>query len=220
MTDAVLTQQTDTPKEPGPVTLVMTLVVAGFLSGLLLVLTYLGTKPYIEQNKARALKTAIYKVLPGCKQVKPMKITDQNLVLLEDPNEKTEEVIYAGYDESNQLIGFAIPGGEAGFQDIISVIYGYKPESKTIIGFEVLDSKETPGLGDKIIKDQNWLNNFKALNVEPEILSAKPGEKSKSNEVETITGATISSKAVIRLLQKSVAKWKPVIDSYIQKEGR
>ncbi len=81
---------------------------------------------------------------------------------------------------------------------------GYDAVKKSIIGYEVLDSKETPGLGDKIFKDEAFKNNFVELLTEPEILFAKKGEKNKPNQVEAITGATISSKAVIRLLNKSM----------------
>ena len=46
----------------------------------------------------------------------------------------------------------------------------------------------------------------------------KKGEKKKSNEIEAITGATISSKAVGRLLDKSMAGWRPLIEAYEKKE--
>ena len=64
------------------------------------------------------------------------------------------------------MIGFAIPGSEPGFQDIIGALYGYEANGQTIIGFEVLESKETPGLGDKIFKDPDFQTNFTALKVE------------------------------------------------------
>jgi electron transport complex protein RnfG len=95
---------------------------------------------------------------------------------------------------------------------------GYDANKKTIIGFEVLESKETPGLGDKIFKDIPFKNNFVELLTEPEIKFAKKGEKHNANEVEAITGATISSKAVIRLLNKSMKEWKEPIDNYLKSD--
>lgn len=82
-----------------------------------------------------------------------------------------------------------------------------------------IPAKETPGLGDKIIKDKNFVANFKALSVEPEIEAAKTGKKTKPNQVETITGATISSKAVIRALQKAMTRWQTAIDDYMQQNN-
>ncbi|MFC1744312.1 FMN-binding protein [Candidatus Riflebacteria bacterium] len=211
--------------EPSTFRLVMTLAVAGFFSGLILVGIFLVTQPMIEANKAAALKEAIFKVLPGCKDFKTLELRDGKLfkVQSEGGNAKSKtEKIFAGFNENGNFIGFAIPGGEPGFQDIISGIFGFEPGKAIIIGFEVLESKETPGLGDKIMKDKGFQANFKALAVDPEIIAVKPGKKAKvksgkySNEVETITGATISSKAVVRLLDKTVKKWKKPIKEYLK----
>ena len=101
----------------------------------------------------------------------------------------------------------------------MGVLFGYSGLEKKIIGFEVLESKETPGLGDKIFKDAEFQENFKDLAVNPEIIPVKKGEKANNNEVEAITGATISSKAIVRLLNKTVAVWQKAIDDYIQENN-
>jgi electron transport complex protein RnfG len=72
---------------------------------------------------------------------------------------------------------------------------------------EVLESRETPGLGDKIYKDAVFVGGFSALSVEPEIFAVKKGTKSRPNEIDTITGATISSKAVVRIINEAHAQW-------------
>jgi electron transport complex protein RnfG len=71
---------------------------------------------------------------------------------------------------------------------------------------EVLESRETPGLGDKIIKDDTFLANFRDLAVDPEVVVVKAG-RSRDNEVDAISGATISSKAVVRIINESNARW-------------
>jgi len=208
------------PKEPGSGRLIATLGLAGLFSGILLVGAYLLTLPMIQANKARELEAAIYKVLPGSKSYETLVLKDGDLELFknEDTSKKgaPPNSIFAGYDSTGALVGIAVPAEEPGFQDIIAGIYGYNPNSKAIIGFAVLDSKETPGLGDKITKDVDFQTNFVALSVEPEIVVVKKGEKKNPNEVEAITGATISSKAVVRLLQKSLGEWKPAIEKYIE----
>jgi electron transport complex protein RnfG len=88
-----------------------------------------------------------------------------------------------------------------------------------IIGLKVLESKETPGLGDKIFKDADFQLNFTALQVLPEIESVKKGEKQRENQVEAITGATISSNAIVRLLNDSMEKWREPIANYMQREN-
>lgn len=203
-----------TEKEPGSFRLIFTLSFAGFLSGLILVISYLYTRPIIENNKAEALKAAIFRVLPG---TTGFKILVLNNGKLNEADEKTQnpEKIFLGLNIKNQITGFAIHGSEVGFQDNIGVIFGYKSEDKSIIGYEVLECKETPGLGDKIFKDEKFVKNITELNIEPEIVVVKKGEKKNQNDVEAISGATISSKAVVKLLNNSMNKWKLPIENYM-----
>ncbi len=207
-------------KEPGSGRLIFTLGIAGMLSGFVLVGAYLFTLPMIQANKAKALQEAIYLVLPGCERYETLQLNGAQLEVVTqaqaDPSAKPVPSIYAGYNAEDQLIGFAIPSDEPGFQDVIAGIFGYEPTQKTIIGFEVLDTKETPGLGDKIIKDMVFRANFKALQTKPEIVYVARGAKTNPNEVEGITGATISAKTVVKLLQKGLGAWEKPIEEYIQ----
>lgn len=208
-------------KEPSSFKLIMALGIAGLLSGIVLVGTFIYTAPLIKANKEAAMQRAIFKVLPKCTTYTTLKLADGKLIEKVEESEnkketdKEELLIYAGYDSTKALIGFAIPGSEPGFQDIIGALFGYDATQKIIIGFEVLESKETPGLGDKIFKDVEFQTNFNSLVVDPEIIAVKKGKKQYPNEVEAISGATISSKAVVRLLNKTVATWQTAIDSYI-----
>ena len=105
-------------------------------------------------------------------------------------------------------------------QDIIKVLYGYDPDRQQIVGMKVLESKETPGLGDKIELDPVFRSNFLNLDVEldeakqglaNEIVTVKSGSKTNAWEVDGITGATISSKAIGRILNESAGKRLPVV---------
>jgi len=173
-------------KEASMFKLIFTLTITGLLSGLIIVSIYQVTLPTITAYQAKILQEAIFKVLPNATKIE--KLQD---------NEKT---IYAGYDNKGALIGYAIPAEGAGYQDTISLIYGYEPKKHLIIGMEILDSRETPGLGDKIYKDADFRANFKALSIEPEIVLVKKGKKHDPNQVDAISGATISSKAVVRII--------------------
>ena len=51
-----------------------------------------------------------------------------------------------------------------GYADVVRVLYGYDPACACIVGMTVLESKETPGLGDKIDTDPDFLLNFKSEN--------------------------------------------------------
>lgn len=202
------------PKKAGPVRLILTLGMAGLFSGLILVTIYLATRPLILRNQEAALEAAIYRVVPNAQTRKAFVVRDGELLPHEGTaSPQTGEVIYGAYNAAGELEGFAIPAEGNGFQDTIQLIYGYNPETNQVIGMEVLESRETPGLGDKIIKDEHFLENFKALSVEPEIVTVKPGEKTAANQVDTISGATISSKAVVSILNNANRRFIPLISS-------
>ncbi len=71
------------------------------------------------------------------------------------------------------------------------------------MGLAILESLETPGLGDKIEKDEAFINSFFDLLAEPEIICAK--QRKEANQVDSISGATISSKAVVRIINETLA---------------
>lgn len=204
-------------KEPSSFRLIFALGLAGFISGLILVSVYIFTKPIIAKNKAEALREAIFEVLPNTSSFIVLVPQGEGLRELAENEDSPEEVVYLGFNSEGGMTGFAIAGEEAGYQDIISSIYGYDPTDEVIIGFKVLDSKETPGLGDKIFKDADFQTNFTSLKVTPEIEIVKKGERTADNQVEAITGATISSKAIVRLLNKSIQKWQTPISNYLVK---
>jgi len=205
-------------KKAGPIRLVVTLGLAGLFSGLVLVLAYLATLPLIKRNQERALEAAIYQVLPGAETRKIFIEKDGKLV--EAESAEGEEAVYGGYDAGGKLVGYGIPAAGSGFQDTISLIYGYDPFKQQIIGMQVLESRETPGLGDKIVGDQKFHGNFKALEVLPEIVAVASGTKAKENEVDSISGATISSKAVVKILNLGNERWKKLIDEKTESEGK
>ena len=207
-------------KEPSSFRLIATLGVAGFFSGVVLVGAFILTEPVILANKAERLSKAIYKVLPGCVAYTPLVLEGDVLQPLPEGTELGQEgvdpQVFAGYDEEGDLIGFAVTSKEPGFQDIIGGIFGFDPKAEVIIGMEILESKETPGLGDKIFKDAAFQTNFEALSTKSEIEAVKKGEKEKDFQVEAITGATISSKAVVRMLNKGMGAWGEAMHLYVE----
>jgi len=189
----------------------------GALCGLLIVLTYEGTLPRIERLRAEALQKAIFNVIPGISKTQAFVYQNNKFI----PSDKKEaDVIYAGYDDQGIFKGVAIPASGQGYADIISILYGYSPENQQVVGFYVLESKETPGLGDKIEKDPTFLNNFSSLDVALDkaknvimnkVTAVKRGAKTNAWEIDGITGATISSRAIGNIIENSTNKWVPII---------
>ena len=198
----------DKLKQPAPssVRLVATLAIAGLISGIAIIGIYESTLPTITANKARELREAVFKVLPGVSRMQALVSRDGELIAVAEPA-KDEPVVYGGYDDAGDFVGYAMPGAGPGFQDTIGLLYGYRPGEKIVVGMEILESRETPGLGDKIFKDMDFVDEFHALAVEPEIVAVKKGTKTAPNHVDAITGATISAKAVVRIINETHAKW-------------
>jgi len=194
------------PAAPSALRLVLTLAIAGLISGVAIIGIYQSTLPTITANKARELREAVFRVLPGVTRMQALVYRGDKLVVVPEPD-KDEPVIYGGYDDDGTFVGYAMPGAGPGFQDTIALLYGYVPGDKHVVGMEVLESRETPGLGDKIYKDQDFVGEFSDLAIEPKVIAVKKGTKTSPNQIDAITGATISSKAVVRIINETHAAW-------------
>jgi electron transport complex protein RnfG len=192
----------------------------GLLCGILLVGAFQLTKPIIERNKAEALARAIFQVLPQAKSSKPFALGDDGRFTLLEGQPAGRPIVHGGYDATGRLVGVAVEASGMGYQDTIRLLYGYSPDDNAIVGFRVLDSKETPGLGDKIIFDKEFLANFARLDVTlgedgsrlaHDIVSVRHGKKTQAWEIDAITGATVSSNAIGNILNRSAARFVPAI---------
>ncbi len=196
----------NTSQEPSSRQLVTSMAFAGFISGLIIIAIYMLTFDTIKENKARELRQAVFKVLPDVSNMQKLHYSDNKLVVVESDG-MDDEMIFAGYDNKGQFIGYAIQGKGPGFQDTIHVLFGYIAAESIMTGMEILDSRETPGLGDKIFKDMHFVGEFISHAMNKPIKAVKKGTKTHDYEIDAITGATISSKAVVRIMNKAFAKW-------------
>jgi len=198
------------------------LVGVGMLCGLLIAVVFQGTRPVIERNRAEALERAIFAVLPAATERATFAVNDDGeFVAAVDAAGRR---LHAGYAADGELVGFAIEGAGMGYADTITVLYGYSPQQQAIIGFRVLTSKETPGLGDKIETDPGFLENFVALDVTLDasgqalrhpVVTVKQGKKTEPWQIDGVTGATISSKAIGEILAGSAGHWLPLINAQL-----
>ena len=198
----------------------------GIGCGLLIVGVYQATLPRIERNKAEALQRAIFQVLPAATTSETFTYQKAG-GFAPVQGEAAPELprVYAGYNDQKELVGVAIEAQGMGYQDVIRLIYGYSFSEQAIIGIQVLESKETPGLGDKIETDPDFLKNFERLDVSlaPDgtelahaVVAVRTGEKEHPWQVDGITGATISSVAIADILNASAAVWAPRVQQGLQ----
>ena len=188
--------------------------------GLAVVLVFQATRPVIAKNRAEALERAIFDVVPGSATSRAFRLLDDGRFAPATADGKSGPVVHAAYADDGGLAGLAIEGRGMGYQDTIAVLWGYSPALEAIVGLRVLESRETPGLGDKIETDPAFRANFERLDVAlaadgtalaHPIQAVAHGKKERPWQVDGITGATISSKAIGKLLGESAAFWLPRI---------
>ena len=221
MSDAELASR---PAPPSTWHMYRAMVGVGVFCGLLIVTAFQVTQPIIERNKAEALQEAIFHVLPNASTSRTYRLDKAGDFKVLEGKAHGEQLVYAGYDDQEELVGLAVEAQGMGYQDVIGLIYGYSFAEEAIIGIQVLESKETPGLGDKIETDPGFLENFEALDVSLRddlselanpVVPVKHGEKTHPWEVDGITGATISSVAIAKILNQSAQYWVPRIQSHL-----
>ena len=136
------------------------------------------------------------------------------------------ETVYAGYDSKGKLVGVALQGAARGYQDLVRVLFGYSPTCHCVVGMTVLQMAETPGLGDRAASDPAFLANFHALDASLNaagsalahpIQTVKHGSKSEPWQIDAISGATITSKAVGRAIDASAERAVPVIERHLDR---
>lgn len=195
--------------------LVAMMTAAGALAGLLIVTAFQLTLPRIQRHQGEVMQAAIQEVLKSPARFDTLYLQNGALVrkLPAGVSQKGIERIYLGYDKNGKRIGFAVSAAENGFQDLVTLMFGYDAAQHRLIAMKVIANKETPGLGNKIESDQNFVNGF--ADAAAPIKGVKAGSaKGGDNDVAMITGATISSRAVIRIINNAIARWQPLMDAY------
>ena len=195
--------------------LLATMTAAGAIAGFLIVTAFQATLPRIEQHQGQVMEAAIKEVLKAPPTYDTLYLVGGKLVktLPAGTAAKGIEKVYLGHDASGKRVGFAVSAAENGFQDLVTLMFGYDATAHRLIAMKVVGNKETPGLGNKIETDSAFVNGF--VNVEAPIEGVKKGAgKGAKNELVMITGATISSRAVIRIINDAIARWQPLMDAY------
>lgn len=197
--------------------LLTTLGFAGALAGGLIVSVYGATLPRIEAHRASLVEAAVREVLKLPARWDTLYLDHdaltKQLPAAADP--KTAERVFLGFDAGGRTVGAAITATRPGFADNVTIIFGFDPSSGALLGMKVLASKETPGLGDKIEKDTAFVAQFAGAIAPLKGVKARTG--GNASEVVTITGATISSRTVIRIINDAAARWRPLLRTYLER---
>jgi len=179
----------------------------------------------ISANKARETLDRIPEVIWGPQsskqatgQLDGVKITSGALDAGTDGKAKVLPIFRV--DLNAELAGWVVKAGGQGYADKIELILGLDPEAKIITGLFVLDQKETPGLGGKIIM-ADWRRQFVKKNAGLPLQVQKAG-RHLENGIDAVTGATITSRSVTAIVNRALAdiKGKIAPDNFRPIKGR
>ncbi len=179
-------------KESTFLNMTLTLFIVTLLSSTALGFIYEFTKAPIAVAKSAKQVMAINRVVPGFdntpeKEMKKVPVDGDTVYLFPAK-------------ENGKLVGTAVETfTNKGFGGAIWLMVGFLPDG-TIKDIAVLESKETPGLGDKIMKSKsNFSVQFEGKNPADFKLSVKKD----GGDVDAITASTISSRAYCDAVQRA-----------------
>ena len=96
--------------------------------------------------------------------------------------------------KGGQVFALALDQGESGYSGVVNVMVGLKPDGQ-LVGIAIVSHSETPGKGS-LVTEAAYTDKYKGI-AEKDIAG-----------VQTISGATISSKAVMAATAKAVKFYK------------
>lgn len=169
--------------------MVLVLTLVACVCSALLAYIYRITAGPIERGRKEAAEAAVRKVTVGRQA--------NSDIVVEEPVSRDGFVFYRVKDSGGNLIGTAVESETTGFGGPLKVMVGFNPDGD-ILGYDILESAETPGLGAKA---SVWFE-------EHSILGMNPGDKAlalrkNGGEVDAITAATITSKAFLTAVNEA-----------------
>lgn len=171
------------------------LVLVCLVASALLGITYVPTQEQLKLNELEAQKQALAEIVPQASEFEPVYGT------VAAEGGELPILYYRALDSSGNLVGYAFFQDYPGAQGPIRIAGGVDASFSTITGVQIMKHGETPGLGAKIT-EPDFRNQFLDISLADMKLSKDGGK------IDAITGATISSRAVIDALNAGVASIK------------
>jgi electron transport complex protein RnfG len=178
------------------------LIVASFFFGLLIAIANSAWSPRIEQNKIDKIDRLMGGLLPKAEKFE----LAVELQIESAKGKKTKSNVYKGLAEG-RCVGWAFNCEGPGFADKIELIIAVDENFENFAGYAVLASNETPGFGDRI-KLPYYRQQFAGAPADKLELVKTGDAKKIDSEIVAISGATVSSEAVIKIINNSVTQVK------------
>jgi len=180
-------------KEVVRITSVLTLIC--LICALLLSVVYGLAHKKIEINKEKRVKKALTTLAPEAARIEKVTIE--------------KETIYKLFNQKESLTGYGFIASGQGYQGKIKMLVVSDKSLKRLKGIEVVESLETPGLGAKI-QEGPFKSQFKGLGVVEDMVCVKD-EVTRQGQIKAITGATVSSRAVVNILNNKIKEIRELL---------
>lgn len=187
------------------------LIVASFFFGLLLAVTNAAWQPKITQNEIDKFNDLARELLT---EAANFETAAEAVEVDTGKGKKITTDIKKGVSENGDCVGWAFVCEGSGFADKIKLVLTVDAAFEKLAGFGVLASNETPGFGDKI-KNDYYRSQFRGAPAAQLILSKIGDDKKIDGEIVAISGATVSSEAVVEILNNYIRQVK----THMQAEG-
>jgi len=163
------------------------------IAAILLGLTDIATREPIAAAQKAALHQALRQVLP-----QHANDPQNDRITMGPADDKVD--IYPARDSDGHTVGLAwevvAPDGYSGS---IHILVGVRPDER-IYAIRVTEHHETPGLGDGIVKNHNWVSSFMNQSLNSKIWKVKKD----GGDFDQFTGATISPRAVVKAVKSAL----------------
>jgi len=167
----------------GVAAIAMNLTGACLLSGLIIAGTFYLTNDIAERKAAELESKSKLKLVPDADSFKEVE------------GRKGWSMALKG----DKPLAFIVPTESKGYAGSVKLIVALSPEGK-VLNFSILESKETPGLGDKASQPQ-FHDQFLGKDLAHLKVVKDPSDK---EDILAITGATITSKAVTKAVREAI----------------
>lgn len=158
------------------------------MAGIILSATWTMTDPVRLAKESQEREMALKGLIPDADSIKPVKD-----ITIGGKEGKIYRATAAG-----KTIGYVVLASSKGYSSFINMLVAVDPQY-TVKGIDILRHSETPGLGDQIEKD--WFKRQFKGKTEGHLNVVK-GET--SDDIQAISGATISSRGVTRGVKEAV----------------
>jgi len=187
--------------------LVFVLVLGTILTGILVAVNWYTT-PVISRNEQREVQAGVLQALGIPFDEEQVQQVFAGSVQARQAGGKDYYVAAEG------AVAFAYAG--SGLWGPINGIVALNADLQTLKGVTIIRQEETPGLGSRIA-EADWLDQFRDKDFIAGLKLVPPGKSSANNEIDAITGATLSPKAFLDILNANLRAALPAIREGEQK---